>query len=173
MPRRERFGWMNIEDLAGGSLGATEGWLDPHALMMAFRAKAAALGVGFEAHEVTGMQLQGSLDLDIDFGWFDEIVWPAMARRVPAFDAIKRGNCWAGHYAVNVLDHNAVIGPHPDVQNLLFANGFSGHGVQQSPAVGRGLAELITHGEYRTLDLSRFRFERFARDELIRELNVI
>lgn len=113
------------------------------------------------------------LDLELDFTLFDDIVWPALAHRVPAFDAIKRGSCWAGHYAVNVRDHNAIVGGHPEVDNLWLANGFSGHGVQQSPAVGRALSELITYGEFRTLDLSRFAFERFGRGELIEELNVI
>ena len=113
------------------------------------------------------------LDLEIDYALFDDIVWPALAHRVPAFDAIKRGNCWAGHYAVNVRDHNAIVGAHPEVENLWFANGFSGHGVQQSPAVGRAISELITYGQFRTLDLTRFAFERFAAGALIEETNVI
>ena len=113
------------------------------------------------------------LDFDVDLEPFDEVVWPALAHRVPAFDAVRRTGVWAGHYAVNVRDHNAILGPHPEVTNLWFANGFSGHGVQQSPAVGRAISELITYGEYRTLDLSRFSFERFAAGELILERNVI
>ena len=57
--------------------------------------------------------------------------------------------------------------------NLVFANGFSGHGIQQSPAVGRGVAELLVHGDYRTLDLSPLAFERLARGEPVVELNVV
>ena len=84
---------------------------------------------------------------------FEEIIWPILAARSPAFEAIKMVNAWAGHYAMNTLDHNLIVGPHPEVENFHFANGFSGHGLQQAPAVGRGLSELITHGRYTTLDL--------------------
>jgi FAD-dependent oxidoreductase domain-containing protein 1 len=114
-----------------------------------------------------------TLDLDVDRSRFDEVVWPDLAHRVPAFESIRLLDAWAGHYEVNTLDHNAVIGPHPEVENLLFANGFSGHGLQQAPAVGRGLAEWIATGRYETLDLSPLGYERIVRDEPIRELNVV
>jgi sarcosine oxidase len=112
-------------------------------------------------------------DFDIQYELFDEFLWPALARRVPIFEAIRTGLAWAGHYAYNVADQNAVLGAHPEVANFFFANGFSGHGLQQAPAVGRAIAELIVHGEYRSLDLSRFGFERFARGELVHERNII
>ena len=67
---------------------------------------------------------------------------------------------WAGYYEVHPLDHNAILGPHPEVANFWFANGFSGHGLQHAPAAGRGLAERLLHGRYETLDLSPFGFER-------------
>ncbi|MFX8848510.1 FAD-binding oxidoreductase, partial [Acinetobacter baumannii] len=82
-------------------------------------------------------------------------------------------NAWAGHYEMNTFDHNAILGPHPDVDNLLFANGFSGHGLQQSPAVGRGIAELIVHGGYRSLDLTPLSFGRVLENRPLRELNII
>lgn len=112
-------------------------------------------------------------DFDMDHALFDDIIWPVLARRAPAFEAIKVVNAWAGHYAYNVVDQNAVLGRHPEISNFIFANGFSGHGLQQAPAVGRGLAEMIIYGRYRSLDLSAFRFERFADGELIREANVV
>lgn len=91
--------------------------------------------------------------------WMDK-VWPIIATRIPQFEAIKVVNSWVGHYAFNTLDQNAILGMHPDVENLIFVNGFSGHGLQQAPAMGRGVAELITHGAFRTLDLSPFNFDR-------------
>ncbi len=93
---------------------------------------------------------------------FEEIIWPALAARSKNFEAIKLIRFWSGHYAYNTLDQNAVIGPHPDIPNFLFANGFSGHGLQQAPAVGRALAEWVCHGEYRSLDFSPLGYERIT-----------
>jgi glycine/D-amino acid oxidase-like deaminating enzyme len=104
--------------------------------------------------------------------WEDK-VWPAIATRIPQFEALKVINSWAGHYDYNVLDQNAILGPHTVVSNFMFLNGFSGHGFQQSPAMGRGMAELITYGEYRTLDLSPFGFGRIERNEPFLEKAVI
>ncbi len=112
-------------------------------------------------------------DFEIAYDPFEEVIWPVLAERVPAFEAIKLVNAWSGHYEVNALDANAVIGPHPDVANFLFANGFSGHGLQQAPAVGRAIAELIVHGGFRSLDLSRFGYERIAAGRPIKERNVV
>jgi sarcosine oxidase len=113
------------------------------------------------------------LDFELDYKPFEELIWPTLANRVPVFEAIKLIRAWAGHYDYNVLDQNVLIGPAPQVPNFYFANGFSGHGVQQSPAIGRALSELIVFGEYRTLDLSRLSFERIASGELIRESNIV
>lgn len=259
-----RFPWLNVDDLAAGSLGVVdEGWFDPYALLQAFRRKAIALGVHYRKQEVVGLQRVGRrieavelaggerihcghvvnaagprarqvahmagvvlpvhprkryvfvfdcrtplagcplvvdpsccyfrpegtqfisgisppaqndpdcLDLEVDLDFFDEHLWPKLAHRVPGFEAIKRTGAWAGHYAYNVFDQNAILGPHPDVENLLFANGFSGHGLQQAPAVGRGISELLIYGEYRHLDLRRLGFQRFLRDEPIREIKVV
>lgn len=98
------------------------------------------------------------MDPDI---WMDH-VWPAIAARIPQFEAIKVQREWAGHYAMNTFDHNAICGPHPEIGNFLFMNGFSGHGLQQSPAMGRGIAEWLMHGQYRTLDLGPFHYDRIV-----------
>ena len=262
---RERFGWINVDDLAGASLGlADEGWFDAYALLQGFRRRARSLGVAELVGEVTGVDVDAdravavrladgsrietdwvvnaagpraaevagmagidlpvrprkrfvyhfeapiglgaapltidpsgiyfrpegpaylagyspigddpdpdTLDLVVDRSRFESHVWPALAHRVPAFDRLRLLDSWAGHYEVNTLDHNAIIGPHPRVRNLLFANGFSGHGLQQAPAVGRGLAEWIAAGRYESLDLSPLGYERVERDEPYVELNVV
>jgi glycine/D-amino acid oxidase-like deaminating enzyme len=104
---------------------------------------------------------------------FEEIIWPALAARSQNFEAIKQIRFWSGHYAYNTLDQNAVVGPHPDIPNFLFANGFSGHGLQQAPAVGRALAEWICHGEYQTLDFSPLGYERIITNTPLLERCVI
>ena len=88
------------------------------------------------------------------------MIWPSLYERVPAFANLKVTASWAGFYEYNTLDQNAIIGPHTQVANFIFSNGFSGHGFQQSPAMGRGISELVVYGEYRSLDLSPFGYER-------------
>ena len=109
----------------------------------------------------------------MDDAIFDNILWPAFAHRVPAFERLKVTGSWAGHYDYNALDQNAVIGPDPQLPNLLYANGFSGHGLQHAAGVGRAIAELIVHGRYRALDLSVFGYERIVAKRPHFERNVI
>ena len=109
----------------------------------------------------------------MDLKIWQEKVWPALAHRIPAFEAVKVEREWVGHYAFNLLDANAVIGPHPDMPNFYFMNGFSGHGLQQSPAMGRGIAEHIVSGDYQTLDLSAFGFERILTKTPLPETAII
>ena len=259
-----RFPWLNPDGLAGAGFGhANEGWIDPHALLMGFRAKARALGaeyladtvVGIERHgnRVVGLSLErgGRLgcrllinaagpqagavaglagvalpvgprkritfvfdcrtdlgqapltidvsgvafrpeggqylgivappadrdpecdDLEIDHTPFEQVIWPTLAHRVPAFAAIKQVGAWAGHYDYNSFDQNAILGPHPEIDGLMFCNGFSGHGLQQSPAAGRAIAELVVHGEFRTIDLTRLGYDRLLAGRPLREANVV
>jgi len=261
---RSRFPWLDVTGLALGSLGLkNEGWIDPHALLMAFRAKARSLGARYLKGEVTGIDLNkkritgvrladgetiscaalvnaagawaaqvaamagivlpvsprkrqvfvfeckqslpscplvidptgmyfrpesgrflcgisppessdpDAFDHQVDYAPFESTLWPMLARRVPAFEAIKFHSAWACTYAYNTLDQNAIIGPHPEVSNFYFANGFSGHGLQQSPGVGRALSELIVDGAYNGINLGRFGFERIIAKKPIRELNVV
>lgn len=95
-----------------------------------------------------------------DHDLFEEVLWPLLARRIPAFATLKVSGAWAGHYDYNVLDQNAVIGRDPVLRNFIYANGFSGHGLQHAPGVGRAMAELIVHGGFRTIDLSVFGYDR-------------
>ena len=112
-------------------------------------------------------------DLELDYRLFEDVIWPTLAERVPAFEAIKLVRAWAGHYDYNVFDQNVIVGFAPGYQNLLLANGFSGHGLQQSPAIGRALSELVTFGQYRTLDLRRFGYDRLLTGEALTEVNVV
>lgn len=262
---RDRFPWLNVEDLGGGSWGSKEeGWFDSVGLMNGFRRGARRNGAEYVENEVTDLTMEGDrvsgvvlktgeriscgtlvnasgprasvvagmaglsipveprkrhsfvfssdkpvqgrmpnvIDMTGTFvrpehGWFltgnkptpdeaaavddfetkhdefMEYIWPSLYHRIPQFDALKVEQFWTGHYAYNTLDHNAIVGPHNRVTNFYFANGFSGHGLQQSPAVGRGVSELILYGEYRTLDLRPLSYERIRKDEPFLEEAVI
>ncbi len=104
---------------------------------------------------------------------WEERAWPALARRIPAFERLRLRRSWVGHYAYNAIDQNAILGPHPELEGFLFINGFSGHGLQQAPAMGRGLAEWIVTGRYQSLDLSGFGWERILRGSARPERAVI
>lgn len=112
-------------------------------------------------------------DFEVDWPLFEEIIWPVLAHRIPAFESLRPGRAWAGHYDMHLLDHNAIVGRVTGFENALIACGFSGHGLQQAPAVGRGIAELIVEGRYSSLDLSDLGMERVAANRPLRERNVI
>lgn len=264
-PLKERFPWLNVDDLGGGSWGAREeGWFDSMGMLNGFRRAARGSGVEYIDNAVTGLDVvdgrvvsarlatgetvacgtlvnaagpraqqvaamaglsipvapykrysfvfasanpipgrmpnvidlsgtfvrpEGELfltgntpqadgpadydDFEMHFEEFDDYIWPALWHRIPAFDALKVQTSWTGHYEYNMLDHNGIVGFHPQVKNFMFANGFSGHGLQQSPAVGRAVSELIVHGAFQTLDLSPFCYERIPRNEPFLEEAVI
>jgi sarcosine oxidase len=258
------FPWLETADLAAGAYGGeTEGWLDPHALLMAYRARARADGVEFVHDEVVAVRKTGNClngielkeggkltadiivnaagpwsgevatmigcplpveprkrmtfvfdcraalpslpltidpsglafrpetgqflaiqsppenndprgeDLELELLPFERELWPLLAARVPAFEAIKMSRAWAGFYDYNYLDQNGIIGRHPELENLYFCTGFSGHGIQQSAAAGRAMMELITGGAYQSLDLSRLGYERILSGHPLREINII
>lgn len=113
------------------------------------------------------------LPLEPNLAEFSAALWARMAHRVPAFEALRVERAWAGYYEMNLFDANAIIGAHPSAPNLWFCNGFSGHGMQQAAAAGRGLAELILRGRFETLELSALGFERLLGGRPLREANVI
>jgi FAD-dependent oxidoreductase domain-containing protein 1 len=112
-------------------------------------------------------------DFEVNYTEWDDLVWPPLAHRVPALAAVKVINAWAGHYDYNTFDHNGILGLHVELDNFMLANGFSGHGIQQSPATGRGISELIAYGKYRSLDLTPFAHARIPENRPIKELNVV
>ena len=264
-PLKDRFPWLNVEDLGGGAWGSRdEGWFDSMGLLNGFRRAARGSGVEYIDNAVVGLDLEdnrvvavrlstgetvscGTLvnaagpraqqiaamaglsipveprkrysfvfasatpipgrmpnvidltgtfvrpegelfltgntpqkeiardyeDFETDMEEFDDYIWPALYHRIPAFDALKVQQFWTGHYEYNTLDHNGIVGFHPQISNFMFANGFSGHGLQQSPAVGRAVSELIIHGAFQTLDLTPFRYERVPANEPFLEEAVI
>lgn len=109
----------------------------------------------------------------IDHGLFDDVIWPTLAARIPAFEALRVRSAWAGYYEMNAFDHNGVVGAVPGWTNAFIACGFSGHGMQHAPAVGRALAQRIATGHYADLDLAPLAAERLQRGEPLIEHNVI
>lgn len=147
--------WMRPEGRAGaGGQGFIAGWSPP-----------AASDPDWRDADPGTQAVDGPL--------FEDVVWPALAARIPAFAEIRPGRAWTGPYDMNLLDHNAVLGPAGAVENLFLCNGFSGHGLQHAPAVGRGLAEWITQGRPTTLNLAPLGFGRIAAGRPLLERNVI
>ncbi|XP_066583653.1 FAD-dependent oxidoreductase domain-containing protein 1-like [Prorops nasuta] len=112
-------------------------------------------------------------NLDVDHYYFENHVWPALANRVKAFENIKVKSSWAGYYEYNTFDQNGIVGRHPILENVYFATGFSGHGIQQSPAVGLAICELILDDKFTSIDLKNFSFNRFLANKPIYEIGII
>ena len=124
---------------------------------------------------ILGKSLKSDQD-GINFSWdrqrFIDLLWPELAEFIPSFDSLKLVRGWAGLYAVNTFDGNAILGEWPELKGLYLANGFSGHGMQQAPAVGRYISELIT-GKTPELDLSTFSPERLLEDRPLTETGLV
>lgn len=130
-------------------------------------------GAGY-ATGLTRADAPGGFQWDVeqpDHDEFESVIWPALAHRVPAFETVKLRRAWAGHYAMNRFDGNPIIGAWTGrLDNFFFALGFSGAGLQKAPAVGRALTELLVHGQYQTLDLSRLSYQRVLDDKPLLEV---
>ncbi len=128
---------------------------------------------------IAGAPPRGGNDIDdvpldqIDHGLFDDTVWPALSARVPAFEALRVVSAWAGYYEMNTFDHNGLVGAIPGWANLHVACGFSGHGLQQAPAVGRGIAAWLATSAWGGLDLSALSPARVREGRPLLERNVI
>ena len=129
-------------------------------------------GVSPQAHLDQAFSDDESLEI-VDHHLFEETIWPVLAHRVPAFNELKVKSAWSGFYDYNSVDQNAIIGHHPHFTNLIFAGGFSGHGLQMSPAAGRAVTELLVHGEFRTIDLKGFSFDRLVVNEPYWETGIV
>lgn len=115
----------------------------------------------------------GGWDVSIDPSWFESVVWPALVERAPAADRLKLVSTWSGHYDQNRLDGNMILDRWSGgIENYYVATGFSGHGLMHAPAVGRALAELIVHGSFQTLDLSRMGLQRVLDNKPYPELTI-
>ncbi len=136
---------------------------------LAFRSE----GAGFSGGLVDGDERRG-FDFEVDHGWFERVVWPALAHRFPAFEAARCHRTWAGLYEQCELDGNPIIGAwEGGCANFYVAAGFSGHGMMHAPAAGRAIAELIVDGRLRTLDLARLGYGRVLRAEPYAEIGII
>jgi glycine/D-amino acid oxidase-like deaminating enzyme len=109
----------------------------------------------------------------IDHAQFDEQLWPTLAARIPAFEALRVRSAWAGYYEMNTFDHNGLVGALPGWNNVHTACGFSGHGMQHALAVGRGVASFVSRGDWGAIELGLLSPERIARGQPLIETNVI
>jgi len=130
-------------------------------------------GNGYTGGVPTGDEPR-SFNFEVDHGYFEQVVWPALAHRFPAFERTREISVMAGLYDQNDLDGNAIIGPWSGrCETFLMAAGFSGHGLMHAPGVGRAIGELILDGGYQTLDLARLGWDRVARNDPYRERGII
>ena len=130
-------------------------------------------GAGYIAGRSIADEPEGE-NFEVDHGWFEESLWPDLAHRVPAFEALKLKNAWAGLYDINRLDENMICGPHPEGPgNLHVLCGFSGHGLQQAPAAGRAVSELILDRRFTTIDLARLSARRLVTGEAMHETGIV
>jgi glycine/D-amino acid oxidase-like deaminating enzyme len=107
-------------------------------------------------------------------GYFERVVRPLLAERLPSFSAVACEQSWTGHYAHNTLDGNMILGPWAGgATNFYVAGGFSGHGAMHGPAVGMALSELILDGRFSTTDLERLSYQRVLDDEPYHEKGII
>ena len=118
-------------------------------------------------------QTEPNLPLEPDWAEWNDEQWASLAHRIPALSALRVERAWAGYYEMNTFDHNAVIGPHPELDNLYFINGFSGHGMQHAAGAGLALAEWILLGQAQAIDVQELGFERLVQNRPLRELAVI
>ena len=111
---------------------------------------------------------------DISPTYFEDAVWPALARRIPAMERVRLERSWRGHYARSALDYSPILGRWDGgLENLVLANGFTGHGIMHAPATGRGIAELLIEGGYRAIDLSCFSYRRIREGRPYRERGIV
>jgi len=130
-------------------------------------------GRGYSVGLVKSDEPRG-FNFDVDHEWFQDVVWPACAARIPAFEALKLKREWAGLYDENELDGNMILGNWPGrLDNFYVACGFSGHGLMHAPAVGRALAELIVKGRFETIDLARMGYQRVVDNAPYPETGII
>ena len=115
-------------------------------------------GVYLSGH--TNFNEPGGFNWELQHEIFEEALWPQLAEQCPAFETIRPKGGWVGHYDMNRLDGNPVIDWCGKVPNFLLCAGFSGHGLQHAPAVGRAVKEMILDGGFRSIDLSRFSGQR-------------
>jgi glycine/D-amino acid oxidase-like deaminating enzyme len=113
-------------------------------------------------------------NFDVDHSYFEDVVWPALAHRFPKFDRARCKSTISGLYDQNDFDGNVIIGPGADgLANFYMLAGFSGHGLMHAPGCGRALAELVVHGRYETIDLTRFGWQRILDGTPLREEGII
>src|SRR5258708_28361737 len=113
-------------------------------------------------------------NFEVDHGYFERVVWPALAHRFANFERTKVRNTMPGLYDQNELDGNMIIGPWTGhIENFYLLAGFSGHGLMHAPGSGRAIAELILEGSYQTIDLTRVGWQRIADNPPSRERAII
>jgi len=128
---------MNIEDVTGASYGERDSHINPWGFLQVYIKKGKSLGVKYIYDEVTEILTEENSVVGVKTKKGDKILSGII------INALKLTRAYSGLYCVNTIDANAIVGEHPELYGFYLATGFSGHGLQQAPAIGKGLSELI------------------------------
>src|SRR5437588_254831 len=161
--------------IAGTTHGPADGVVDPHSVTFAYLklAKEKGASLYLETPLTSAKRLGNVWQVETPKGWFEPTISVGL-ERFPWLEETRLDSqaCWWGYYEVTP-DHNPILGRLPTVENWVNVAGFSGHGVQQAPAIGRLIAEEVVLGKAQSINIDPLRITRFSTGQQSWERNIV